>query len=44
MRKLIALALLGLACSPLMAAECSATVEASDAITPTSAPSPAMPR
>ena len=32
MRKLIALVLLGFACSPLMAAECTATVEASDAM------------
>ena len=32
MRKLIALALFGLACSPLMAAECSTTVEANDAM------------
>jgi azurin len=32
MRKLIALALLGFACSPLMAAECTATVEANDAM------------
>ena len=32
MRKLIALALLGFACSPLMAAECTTTVEANDAM------------
>ncbi len=32
MRKLIVLALLGFACSPLMAAECSTTVEANDAM------------
>jgi azurin len=32
MRRLIAIALLGLASTPLMAAECAATIEASDAM------------